>query len=126
MNGSKHRHLHPLVGTTTTLDAIELGSASSLASRLTGRTSNEYVVAIRNPVIRVLKIRFWRPLGVATVVVVKSVRARPDASSLSSSVICKNTYIELATIFYMIGVIRTGDPGNPDDRFKRFIVIKMK
>lgn len=39
------------------LEPMDCGSARSRASRRTGRTSNEYVVAMRKPMIRVLYMR---------------------------------------------------------------------
>lgn len=58
---------HPFVGTMMILEPMEWGSARSRASRLTGRTSNEYVVAMRSPAMRALYVRPRRATGLAVV-----------------------------------------------------------
>lgn len=66
-------------------DPIDCGSARSRASRLTGRTSNEYVVAMRSPLIRAVKVRPRRVTDGLLVDVGAAVDTiRADSSSQSS------------------------------------------
>lgn len=74
------------------LDPIESGSAKSLASLLTGRTSKEYVVAIRRPDIYVVYVR--PRLANGTLFVVVSTIILPDLwSSSKLSTTCYLKYL---------------------------------
>ena len=117
-NKRSNTFLHPFVGTMIIFELIDCGSAKSLASRRTGLTSKEYVVAIRKPMIRVLYMRprlipdGWLVVVEASVVLVEGL---VDFSSSAVSITLKSTmqyYLTIEPLTFCEGL------GIPEEVFR--------